>query len=86
MALETSNIVLPESLTLSNLKREQGRQHRRSTDLGPDGIDLEREMAHIEKDYIFKAVEMAHGSKKKAAELLGIGYEPLRRRLLKLKT
>jgi len=86
VALETSNIVLPESLTLSNFQRGRTRTggYRRQTDLTPEGVNLNEIMAEIEKDYIFKAMEMAHGSKKKAAELLGIGYEPLRRRLLKL--
>jgi len=85
VALEASNIVLPQSLTLSDFKKVRIKEDRRRTDLGPDGISLDKVIAEIEMDYITKAMEMTYGSKKKAAELLGIGYETLRRRLLKLK-
>lgn len=84
VALETSNIVLPESLTLSNLQRERAKDNRRRTDLGPDGIDLEDTLATIEKDYIFKALEMSYGSKQRAAELLGLTMRSLRYRMSKL--
>jgi two-component system response regulator PilR (NtrC family) len=84
VALETSNIVLPESLTLSNLQRERRKDNRRSTDLGSDGIDLEKVIAEIEKEYILKAIEIARGSKQRAAELLGINMRSLRYRMSKL--
>ncbi len=84
VALETSNIVLPQSLTLSNLKKVRISEDRRRTDLGPDGIKLDKVMAEIEREYIIKAMEMTYGSKKRAAELLGINYEALRHRLAKL--
>jgi len=35
-------------------------------------------MAKVEKDYIIKALEMAHGSKQNAAKLLGISLRSLR--------
>ncbi|NTV58709.1 MAG: sigma-54-dependent Fis family transcriptional regulator, partial [Deltaproteobacteria bacterium] len=41
VALETSNIVLPESLTLSNFQRERSREGRRRRDLTPEGIKLD---------------------------------------------
>jgi len=84
VALETSNIVLPQSLTLSDFKKAQVREDRRRTDLGPDGINLDEAMTEIERDYITKAIEMTYGSQKKAAELLGITYQSLRHRLTKL--
>jgi two-component system response regulator PilR (NtrC family) len=84
VALETSNIVLPESLTLSNFQKERDRENRRETDLGPEGIGLDKVMENIEKDYIIKAMEMARGSKQKAANLLGISMRSLRYRLDKL--
>jgi len=84
VALETSNIVLPQSLTLSDLKKVRVKEDRRGTDLGPDGIKLDRVMAEIEREYILKAMEMTHGSHKKAAELLGINMRSLRYRLDKL--
>lgn len=84
VALETSNIVLPESLTLSNFRGRGMVQRRRKLDLGPNGINLDQVMAETEKDYIIKALEMAHGSKQKAAELLDISMRSLRYRLDKL--
>ena len=85
IALETSNIVLPQSLTLSNFKKARVWEDRRRTDLGPDGIKIDEVMTEIERDYIAKAIEMTYGSHKKAAELLGITYQSLRHRLTKLK-
>jgi two-component system, NtrC family, response regulator PilR len=82
VALETSNIVLPESLTLSNLRKE--RKNRRETDLTSEGIDLEKLLGGIERDYVLKAVRMAHGSRQRTAQLLGISIRSLRYRMEKL--
>ncbi len=84
VALETSNIVLPESLTLSNLKQVKQQRARRRTDLGPDGIDLEKVLAEIEKEYILRALEMSKGSRERAAKLLGLSPRSLRYRMGKL--
>lgn len=84
VALEASNIVLPESLTLSHFKMDLPREDRRHIDLTPEGINLEKVMAEVERDYLIKAMEMANGSKQKAAELLGISMRSLRYRLSKL--
>jgi two-component system response regulator PilR (NtrC family) len=84
VALETSNIVLPESLTLSNLHKERSKDSRRSTDLGPEGINLEEVLAEIEKNYLIKALEIARGSKQGAAELLGLSMRSFRYRLEKV--
>ena len=84
VALETSNIVLPQSLTLSDFKKVRIKEDRRHTDLDPDGIKLDKVMAEIEMDFVVKAIEMAHGSKQRAAELLGINMRSLRYRLDKL--
>jgi two-component system response regulator PilR (NtrC family) len=84
VALETSNIVLPESLTLSNLKRDLGEKVRRQNDLTSKGIDLDKVMAGIEREYLLKAMEISRGSKQRAAELLGISMRSLRYRLDKL--
>lgn len=83
VALETSNIVLPESLALSTLRRgvEGGAIQRR--ELGPDGIQLEQVLADIERDYLTQALKLARGSKPRAAELLGITLRSLRYRLEK---
>jgi len=84
VALETSNIVLPQSLALSHFKQVRIEEDRRRTDLGPDGIELDKVMAEIEREYIIKAIEMSHGSKRNTAELLGINMRSLRYRLDKL--
>jgi len=84
VALETSNIVLPQSLTLSNFKKVRISEDRRRTDLSADGIELDNVMADIERDYILKAMEMAQGSKQRAAELIGISFRSLRYRMEKL--
>jgi two-component system, NtrC family, response regulator PilR len=85
VALEASNIVLPQSLTLSDFKKARQREDRRSTDLGSDGIQLDEVMAEIERDYLVKAMEIARGSRQRAAELLGISMRSLRYRLEKLE-
>ena len=84
VALEASNIVLPQSLTLSDFKKVRTMEDRRRTDLGPDGVKLDKVIAEIEREYILKAIEMAHGSKQRAAELLGITFDSLKYRLTKL--
>ncbi len=84
VALETSNIVLPDSLTLSSFRGEERRQNRRRLDIDSGGIDLDKAMAEIERDYIFRAMELAHGSKQKASELLGMNMRSLRYRMEKL--
>lgn len=84
VALETSNIVLPESLTLSNFRGARKRHDRRRLDLRPEGVDLDQILAEIEKEYIMRALEMARGSRQRAAELLGISLRSLRYRLEKL--
>lgn len=83
VALETSNIVLPESLTLSTLRRGVEKKGRRMGDLGPEGIPLEKMMADVEREYLIQALDVAHGSKQRAAELLGITLRSFRYRLEK---
>jgi len=82
-ALETSNIVLPESLALSTFKRGVEEKRRRRNDLGPEGIQLDKVMAEVEREYLMQALEIAHGSKQRAAEFLGITLRSLRYRLEK---
>ncbi len=85
VALETSNIVLPDSLTLSHFQKDRITEGRRRRDLTAEGINLTEVLAEIEKDYLINAMKMAHGSKQKAAELLGLSFEAFRYRLSKLK-
>jgi len=83
VALETSNIVLPESLTLSTFRRGIEEKRRRKADLGPEGIQLDEVMAGVEREFLTQALEMARGSKQHASELLGITLRSLRYRLEK---
>ena len=82
VALETSNIVLPESLTLSSFRDRDGKRRKlRATDLGPEGIQLDEVLLAIEREYLAQALEIARGSKQRAAELLGINLRSFRYRL-----
>jgi two-component system, NtrC family, response regulator PilR len=85
VALESSNIVLPGSLTLSNLRTGgEISEISQKRSLAPKGIQLDEVMAEIEKGYVTQAIEMAKGSKQQAADLLGINLRSLRYRLEKL--
>ena len=83
VALETSNIVLPESLTLSSFRDKGSKRRKRWSDLGLEGIQLDEAMLAIEKEYLAQALEIANGSKQRAAELLGVNLRSLRYRLEK---
>jgi len=84
VALEMSNIVLPESLTLSNFRGTMVKENRRKLDLDEKGVRLDEVMSEVERDYILRAMELARGSKQRAAELLGISMRSLRYRMDKL--
>jgi len=83
VALETSNIVLPENLVLSK-DDKYDQPAVPDVKLPEEGISLNEEMARIEKAYIKKALERANGSKSRAAELLSVSLDSLRYRLEKL--
>jgi len=86
VALETSNIVLPENMKLSSFKKfgEQENSNGAEIEITEDGVDLDGKLAALESEYILKALDMAHGSRKRAADLLGINLRSLRYRLEKL--
>ncbi len=82
VALESSNIILPENLVLSD-SREPAisvSDYR----IPGDGVDLNEELARIERQWIHSALEKAKGSKTKAAELLHVTVDSLRYRIEKL--
>jgi two-component system response regulator PilR (NtrC family) len=85
VALESSSIVLPESLTLSHFEK-YGRktEDRIEKDVLTEGIKLDEVISRVEKDYIQKALELSHGSTQKAAELLGVTFDSLKYRIKKL--
>jgi two-component system response regulator PilR (NtrC family) len=83
VALETSNIILPDSLTLSRFKKEMNKNVDPDLDIPPEGIDLEEVVGKLEKQLLLKALQRTNGEMKKAAELLNIPYRSIRYRLEK---
>ncbi len=82
VALETSNIILPENLILSQAMAKK--EDDRLSELPDTGIALNDELAKFERSMIEKALLKAQGSKTRAAELLKISYDSLHYRSEKL--
>lgn len=82
VAMESSNIILPESLTLhpETFTGPPGF----NVEITDKGVDLNSELAKIEKIIIEKALQKTGGSKVKAAELLNVSFDSLRYRIEKL--
>jgi two-component system response regulator PilR (NtrC family) len=85
VALESSNIVLPDSLTLSSFKQTQVRSKADtvSLTLPQEGIDLDNVLGNLEQNLLQQALDRTRGAKQKAAELLGISFRSFRYRLAK---
>ncbi len=83
VALETSNIILPENLVLSE-NSKLDRDYAINIDIPEEGINLNEEIAKIEREFIRKALQKAEGSQKKAAKYLNVSFDSLRYRLEKL--
>jgi two-component system response regulator PilR (NtrC family) len=85
VALESSNIVLPDSLTLSSFKQTQVQTSPDTVSLAmpQEGIDLDNVLGQLEKDLLEQALERTRGAKQKAAELLSISFRSFRYRLAK---
>ena len=85
VALESSNIVLPDSLTLSSFKQTQVRPKVEtvSLTLPQEGIDLDNVLGNLEQDLLQQALDRTRGAKQKAAELLSISFRSFRYRLAK---
>jgi two-component system response regulator PilR (NtrC family) len=87
VALSSTNILLPDNLSISLHKRRwiEGIKNRRfDLDDVAQGVMLEEILEEIEKAYLKKALECTEGNKKKAAELLGLRYRSLWHRLEKM--
>ncbi|MDP2157666.1 MAG: sigma-54 dependent transcriptional regulator [Nitrospirota bacterium] len=52
-------------------------------DVGEEGVDLEKIIQEIEKNYLVKALEKSNGSKTDAAKLLNLSFRSFRHRLYK---
>jgi two-component system, NtrC family, response regulator PilR len=82
VALETSNIILPENLILS--QDMEKKESDWTSELPETGVSLNHELAKFEKVLIEKALRRTQGSKTRAAELLKISYDSLHYRSEKL--
>ncbi|NTW88846.1 MAG: sigma-54-dependent Fis family transcriptional regulator, partial [Desulfobulbaceae bacterium] len=92
VALENSNIILPESLVLSTHRRQKLDQNLPNKDssnsaLFNEALDvgLEKVMERIEKEIVESAMVMANYSKMRAAELLHLSFRSLRYKVQKLE-
>jgi two-component system response regulator PilR (NtrC family) len=85
VAMESSRIILPDSLTLSMYRRKEQEQGAGPvvSDIPLEGFDLDRHMAEIEKRMLQQALLQTGGAKLKASQLLGITFRSFRYRLLK---
>ncbi len=83
VALEHSNIILPESLALSEFKKGGKKKETLPLTLSPSGLDLEKELQELEKDLLLQALQMSGGVIKKAAELLHLSFRSMRWKMQK---
>ena len=83
IALETSNIILPENLVLNSNEPVAERTLARF-DVPDEGLDLDEELKKIERTFIEKALQKTGGSRKKTAELLKVTADSLHYRMDKL--
>jgi two-component system response regulator PilR (NtrC family) len=83
VALETSSIVLPESLALSDFKVGKKMEESLEIEIPLEGINLDEMIDEIEKNLILKALERTNEVAWKAAQLLHITNRSMRYRLRK---
>ncbi|MDR3553561.1 MAG: sigma-54 dependent transcriptional regulator [Syntrophobacteraceae bacterium] len=85
VAMESSRIILPDSLTLSLHRRKQ--QERTTLpeicEIPAKNFELDKHIAEIESRLLQQALNQTGGIKLKAAKLLGISFRSFRYRLLK---
>ncbi len=85
VALSSTNIILPESLTISMHKKRRWiegiKGYRFDLDDVEQGVDLDEVMSTIEQAYLQKAMELAGGNKSKAADYLNLSLRSMRYRL-----
>ncbi len=83
VALESSNIVLPESLSLSMHKIFNVTESENHEGLLNNGFSMENYIIDIEKKLIVQALNRSGGKKKEAARILGVSYWVLLRKIEK---
>ena len=89
VALSSTNIILPESLTISMHKKRrwiEGIKGRRfDLEDVEQGVDLDEILSIIEQSYLNKAMELTRGNKSKAADYLKLSLRSMRYRLEKIE-
>jgi two-component system response regulator PilR (NtrC family) len=86
VALATTNLILPESLSLARFKQQQSTTTESASfepQLPPEGMDLENFLGEIERKILLQALERTNGVKTEAARLLGLNFRSFRYRLAK---
>jgi len=85
VALSSTNIILPESLTISMHKKRrwiEGIEDQRfDLEDVEQGVDLDEILSVIEQAYLKKAMELSGGNKSKAADYLNLSLRSMRYRL-----
>jgi two-component system response regulator PilR (NtrC family) len=85
VALSSTNIILPESLTISMHKKRRWiegiKGQRFDLEDVEQGVDLDEVLSIIETAYLKKAMELAGGNKSKAADYLNLSLRSIRYRL-----
>ena len=81
VAMESSNIVLPENLLLSTGNKDMSNLH---VEVPDKGINLNEELERIERIFIEKALQKTRGVKTRTAEILGVTIDSLKYRIEKL--
>ncbi|WP_457551914.1 sigma-54-dependent transcriptional regulator [Desulfobacula sp.] len=85
VALSSTNIILPESLTISMHKKRRWIEgvtgQRFNLDDVEQGVDLDKILLIIEHAYLKKAMGIAGGNKSKAADYLNLSLRSIRYRL-----
>lgn len=83
LALEGSDIIMPESLPDDVRGAEMGLIGSDHMSIPEGGIDMEKTMEEMEKKLLFQALAAAKGVRTSAAKLLGISFRSFRYRLSK---
>ncbi|MBW1989337.1 MAG: sigma-54-dependent Fis family transcriptional regulator [Deltaproteobacteria bacterium] len=88
VALSTTNIILPDSLTLSTYKKWRQREEEEASwdqmiTVPESGMDLDKFLSEVERICLDKAMERAGQVKHRAAKLLGISMDSFRYRYAK---
>jgi two-component system, NtrC family, response regulator PilR len=79
--LTDREMIMPEDLPEEVVTSAQ--PEKALPDIGDDGVDLEKIVEEIEKNYLFQALAKANGIKTDAAKLLNLSFRSFRHRLYK---